>query len=564
MVAGLGLLVLVVVAWIGLYLAAGPGIARGTTVRGVNIGGLAGDQAAAILTRELRADTRRPIPVRVAGAHAVVHPGRAGLSFDVDATLSAARARGWNPVHLLRAVFGGHEVAPVVAVDRARLRVAVDRLAVKLHRDRVEGSVRFGRDGAVKPVLPVEGLDLVRRDSVDVLARTYLSAPYLDHGTPVSLPATTSRPKVSRAEVVRVAEQVATPATASGFTLVVAGRPVAVTPRAIAAALTFEPDGNASLAAHLDGAALHAAIGAPLAALETPAADATFRIVRGKPTVVPSRPGTEVLPATLSAAVLPVLTESGAARTATVPLEVSEPRVSTATAKGLGVTELVSTFTTYYPTDFAPRLTNIHRAADLMDRTLVLPGKMFSLNQAVGERTKERGFAAGFIIDNGQLGVDLGGGVSQLATTTFNAAYFAGLELVEHHPHSFYISRYPEGREATVAWGFKDLRFRNDSPDGIFVTTSWTSGSVTVNIYGTKRYRIESVKGPRSDVKPFQVVKDPRPEGVTPGDCVATQGVPGFRVVVTREFFQGGTQVRAEKLRTKYAPENEVRCGSGP
>jgi vancomycin resistance protein YoaR len=196
-----------------------------------------------------------------------------------------------------------------------------------------------------------------------------------------------------------------------------------------------------------------------------------------------------------------------------------------------------------------------------MDRTLVLPGKEFSLNRAVGERTEERGFAAGFIIDDGQLAVDFGGGVSQLATTTFNAAYFAGLDLVEHHAHSFYISRYPEGREATVAWGFKDLRFRNDSPQGIFVTTSWTTGSVTVRIYGTKRFRIESVKGPRFDVKPFKVVHDPRPEGVDPGDCVATEGVPGFRVVVTRQFFQGGTQVRSEKFRTKYAPENEVRCG---
>ena len=220
----------------------------------------------------------------------------------------------------------------------------------------------------------------------------------------------------------------------------------------------------------------------------------------------------------------------------------------------------MSSFTTYYPSDFPPRLQNIHRAADLMDRTLVLPGKVFSLNRTVGERTEARGFAAGFIINNGKLEVDFGGGVSQLTTTVFNAAYFAGLEIVEHHPHSFYISRYPEGREATVAWGFKDLRFRNDSPHGVFVTTSYTDSSVTVNVYGTKRYRIESVKGARYAVKPFQVVDDPRPEGTDQGGCVATEGVPGFKVVVNRLFFQGGTQVRTEEFRTAYAPENEVRC----
>jgi vancomycin resistance protein YoaR len=560
LVAGLGVLGLVVVAWPGLYLAAGSGIARGTTVRGVDIGGQSRSQAAVTLTKALRADAHQGIPVTAGGVHGVVHPARSGLSFDVDATLAAARARSWNPVHLLRAVTGGEEVRPAVSVDRGRLRAAVDRLADRVDRDRVEGSVRFGRAGAVKQVLPVPGLTLVRRDSVAALVEAYLRAPYLDDGTPVPLPATTSRPEVSRTEVRRAADEVATPATASDLTLVVAGTPVTVTPAALAAALTFAPDGKGGLAPRLDGAALHTAIGEPLAAVETPAVDASFRIRSGTPTVVPARSGREVLPATLSAAVLPALARTGAGRTVTVPLEVSEPEVTTEVAQGLGVVERVATYTTYYPSDFPPRLTNIHRAADLMDHTLVLPGRVFSLNRAVGERTEARGFAAGFIINNGQLEVDLGGGVSQLATTTFNAAYFAGLDLVEHHAHSFYISRYPEGRDATIAWGFKDLRFRNDSGKGVFITTSYTNSSVTVTIYGTKRFRIESVKGPRFDVKPFKVVDDQRPAGTEKGDCVATEGVPGFRVVVTRKFFQDGQQVRTDRLRTKYAPENEVRC----
>jgi len=232
------------------------------------------------------------------------------------------------------------------------------------------------------------------------------------------------------------------------------------------------------------------------------------------------------------------------------------------------VVEKVSEYTTYYPSDFPGRLTNIHRAADLMDGTLVLPGDVFSFNDTVGERTAERGFAAGFIIEDGRLEVDFGGGVSQLATTTFNAAFFAGLEIVEHNPHSFYISRYPEGRESTIAWGVKDLRFRNDSDHGVFVTTSWTDSSVTVRIWGTKRYRVESVTSERYDVKPFEVVHDPRPPGVEPGTCVATEGVPGFRVRVTRELYEpgrGGSLVGSEVFRTTYDPEHEVVCGSsGP
>jgi vancomycin resistance protein YoaR len=561
---GGGLVGLAAVAWVGLYVAAGSGIAKGTTVLGVPIGGQSRSQAAATLERELRDESRAPIPVRADDARAELRPARSGLSLDVQATVAAAGARSWNPLHLLGSFFGDQEVDPVPAVDRDALRTAVDKLAQRVDRPQVEGSIRLGAAGKVTPVRPVEGLRLRRDRTADALVEGYLGD-YLRGGARVALPTVLDHPDVSAAALTRAAEDVAVPATAADVSVTVEGVQAVLSPRDIAAALTFESDGKGALRPVLDGEALHAAIADDLVDVEDPATDATFRIRDGTPVVVPSEQGREVLPETLAAAVLPVLTESGAARAVTVPLEPSEPEVTTETAQGLGVVERVATFTTYYPSDFAPRLQNIHHAADLMNRTLVLPGKVFSLNRAVGERTEARGFAAGYIINNGKLEVDYGGGVSQLATTTFNAAYFAGLQIVEHNPHSFYISRYPEGRESTVAWGFKDLRFRNDSPHGVFITTSYTSGSVTVNVYGTKRYRIESVKGPRYDVTPFKVVYDPRPPGTTPGTCVASSGVPGFRVVVTRVFYEHGQRVRSEEFRTRYAPENEVRCGSsGP
>jgi vancomycin resistance protein YoaR len=559
-----GLVGVAAVAWVGLYVTAGSGIAKGTTVLGVPIGGQSPAQAAATLERELGDEARAPIPVRADDAQAEVRPARAGLSLDVEATVAAAGARSWNPLDLVDALAGGDEVAPVPAVDRAALASAVDRLAARVDRPRVEGAIRLGATGKVTPVRPVDGLRLRRDRAADALVASYLGD-YLHHGARVVLPTAVDRTDVSAQALTRAAEEVATPATSADVTVNVEGAQAVLTPRDIAAALTFESDGKGALRPVLDGEALHAAVADDLADVEDPATDASFRITNGTPVVVPSQQGREVLPDTLAASVLPVLTETGAARAVTVPLEPSDPEVTTETAQGLGVVERVASFTTYYPTDFPPRLQNIHHAADLMDNTLLLPGKVFSLNKAVGERTAERGFAAGFIINNGKLEVDYGGGVSQLATTTFNAAYFAGLQIVEHNPHSFYISRYPEGRESTIAWGYKDMRFRNDSPHGIFITTSWTSGSVTVTIYGTKRYRIESVKGPRYDVKPFSVVYDPRPPGTTPGTCVATEGVPGFRVVVTRIFYQHGQRLKNEEFRTRYAPENEVRCGSsGP
>src|SRR5207248_495745 len=116
------------------------------------------------------------------------------------------------------------------------------------------------------------------------------------------------------------------------------------------------------------------------------------------------------------------------------------------------VKEQVSTFTTRYIAG-QPRVTNIHRIADLVKGTVILPGETFSLNRAVGERTLAKGFVVDHQInEDGKFDDAVGGGISQFATTTFNAAFFGGLDFGEYQSHSIYISRYPFGREATVSW----------------------------------------------------------------------------------------------------------------
>ena len=109
----------------------------------------------------------------------------------------------------------------------------------------------------------------------------------------------------------------------------------------------------------------------------------------------------------------------------------------------------MSSFTTHHPAG-QPRVKNIHRIADLLQNTVILPGERFSLNEKVGPRTKAGGFVKAPVIYEGEFTEDIGGGVSQFATTFFNAAFFGGYELVTHKAHTYYISRYPQGREATV------------------------------------------------------------------------------------------------------------------
>ena len=548
-----------VLLWLVAYLVAGDGVPRGTTVLGVPIGGMSPQRAEATLTRELADEATAPLRAQVGDETFDIDPATAGLALDAAATVDAAGERTWNPIALVAGLLGSGELDPSVSVDGGKLAAAVASMAAQIDGMPVEGSVHFDGDQVV-PVEPQQGQTIDRAGAAEEIG-----AAYLREQGPVELTAEIVEPEVGLAEVERAVLEFAEPAMSGPVELLVDGKSVVVPPRLIGPALTMVANDANRLEPVMDGETLKASLAEELGRFDRKARDATFRIAGGRPRVVPARTGQTVDPEQLSLAVLPALTLEGAARTASLSLLEVEPKLSTAQARALGVKQLVAEYTTYYPSDFAPRLTNIHRAADLMDDTLVMPGKVFSLNKEVGERTRARGFAQGYVISGGRLQVDYGGGVSQLATTVFNAAFFAGLEDVEHHPHSFYISRYPEGREATVAWGAKDLRFRNDTDTGIFITTGYTNSSVSVRIWGTKIYTVGTSKSGRYKIKPFRTVYNPKPSGTSPGDCVRQPGVVGFNVDVTRTLSRGGQQVRKENLHTVYQPEARIICGaSGP
>ena len=173
--------------------------------------------------------------------------------------------------------------------------------------------------------------------------------------------------------------------------------------------------------------------------------------------------------------------------------------------------------------------------ADAVDGTVVWPGETFSLNEHVGQRTTEKGYVPAPMILRGELVDDVGGGVSQFATTFYNAVFFGCYEDVEHTPHSYYFSRYPEGREATISWTFPDLKFRNDTNAVVVIDTSYTSSSITVSFLGNNGGRTcESRTSERfNPTEPaVEYVSD---GGLNPGTEIVDQsGWGGFSVTITR------------------------------
>ena len=198
---------------------------------------------------------------------------------------------------------------------------------------------------------------------------------------------------------------------------------------------------------------------------------------------------------------------------------------------------------------------NIRRVAEMVDGAIILPGETFSLNGHTGPRGKEQGFVESGIIIDGQAGEAVGGGISQFATTLYNASYFAGMEDVAHTPHSYYISRYPAGREATVFEGAIDLQFKNPFDTPVLIEASAGSDSVTVRMRGVKQVEVESIAGSRTSPTKPEVRKGK-------GDkCIPSSGAPGFTVTDTRVIKDlRGKEIKRETQTTVYDPQPIVRC----
>jgi vancomycin resistance protein YoaR len=312
---------------------------------------------------------------------------------------------------------------------------------------------------------------------------------------------------------------------------------------------------DGSLAVTLDARGLEAALRARLGRFERAPRDAGFVPAGERVRITPSRPGRALDGKAIGASLL----RNARAQAHLARFRVSQPALTTERARTLGIEQKISEFTTYHSC-CAPRVNNIHRGADIIDGTVVLPGKSFDLNQVMGQRTEARGFLAAPQIFNGRLEDAVGGGVSQIATTMYNAAFFGGMQIVAHQPHEFYISRYPMGREATVSWGGPELIWRNDWPAAVLVNMTYTDTSVTVRLYSSKLGRkVTSVTGtpccyeaPRT----ITVSNSSLPAGTT--STVQSAGPSGFTISYTRKVFRNGKLKRNERYTWRYKPENAI------
>ncbi|MGQ0626366.1 MAG: VanW family protein [Sporichthyaceae bacterium] len=545
------LLAVVVTGFAVLYgaavaLSAGE-VPAGTRVLGVDIGGLSASAATARLTQTMPTLTPPQITITADGEQFARSTSDLGLGVDSAATAERAR-EGWaTPVRAIGSLLGiGRDVEPVLAVDTRKLRPSLADIATAVRAPMTEGALSFA-GGLVSAINPVPG-----RSMDTTAAEEAVTAAFLAGRGAVEASMREEIPQVSAEAVARALTDFGQRAVSAPVTITVAKDSVELAPKRFGSYLSTAPvDGALTLVVDTEG--LLESLQEQLDTVGRPARDASFEIVDGKPKIKPSKPGIELDPGVVAAALKDTLLGTGL-RIVDAGARSAEPEFSTADAQALNIKEKLGSFETFYP--FAAyRVTNIGRAARLINGSVLEPGDIWSLNETVGERTVKNGFVRGFIIKAGKFIEDLGGGVSQSATTTYNAAFFAGLKDVEHHPHSLYIGRYPAGREATVAFGSKDLRFENDSGNGVYIQAEHRVGAIEVTMWGTKLYdEIRSVSSLRSNiVKPEEIESDD-PE------CMTQLPVDGFDITVTRIFEKKGKEVKRDSSFTRYQPTDKITC----
>lgn len=534
------------VALMGYALWLGPGIPRGTSVDGVAVGGLTPAAAEKRLANAL-ADRIGPVQITAPRGQSIeLAPRKHGITIDAAATIEALPRRRVDPLWLVRHLFTGGDHHAIVSVDRSALSAGLLPLSLKVTTPAIEGDIVF-RGTLPRPVEPKTGTMLDIETLAQAISRDLLTGRSTFPVAVVPAPI-----RVNQAAVADAISRFAEPAMSGPITLTIDGNPVSVTPSMLALSLDFRPQGNALVPVVIKDA-LVGALGEAWAQWTVPARSATFTTVSGKVTVVPSTTGRDVPEESLSNALVAAMVRPEGERTAAVSTVEVEPELTTQAAVDLDLRERIGHFETLFPWTWY-RAHNIHRAADILNGTIINPGEVFSLNGTLGQRTQANGFVEGVVISGGRLSMEFGGGVSQVATTTWNAAWFAGLELLQHKPHSFYISRYPVGRESTVSWPNVDVKFRNDTEKAILITTSYYSNRISVSIYGTRKYEVETITGPRTNPTTFKTYDD---DSTT---CITQDGVSGFSIEVTRILKQGGVEVSRKVYRTRYLPEDRVRC----
>jgi len=532
-------------------------VMRGIEVAGVSFTGLErADAENAVLTVE-DALAKSPQPVRVNGRLLDLSPDKVGFRLDVDRTfsraLSAGRDKGVARDFLawLSRLREPQRVAAEGTLDKALALATLDEWEQKMVDVPFAGGVEI-EGGKVRGVEPRAGHVIDREAAITALeqhlgndAREVVEVPLVPKDAfrvAGAVADAEKRAKQFLSGKVTLLAQGDVSISFDETELARAFRSRQPTPADPQVVLSFDPRTIDEMLADL-----RTKLGAK-------PEDARFFVDDDdRVRIVPSRAGTALDASAVAEALLQAVAAPG--RVGQIPVRRGEqPKVKTEDLEALRIDAVVGEFTTHHAC-CQPRVDNIHRIADLLRGVVVKPGETFSVNDFIGPRDAKHGFKPAPTIEEGEMVDSPGGGVSQFATTMFNALFLGGYDILERQPHSYYFSRYPMGRDATLSYPKPDLAFKNDTKAGALIWTSYTDTSITVKVFGAKSERKVTFKvSPQEDVQKPPIEYIPDITQSPDKEKVKEPGQIGWTVHVTREVrFSDGTK-KDENRKVVYKP----------
>jgi len=553
---GLACLPLLLFALSFARFASSQNIIGGLSMAGVPLGGVPAAEAKRRLAERAQKLASEKLQLELSGKTAVVPVADLGLDLSVEVSvtraLGVARNAGTlsNALRYLRSL-GGAEVLPaVVRMDRARFAAALGEAESELVEDlpRLGSIVIEGANARAVPAAPGRKImldaALAACAGAVALGQTGKAVALQVHSvTPVLAPGTLER-----------ALALATRALSRPVTLETDGRRLEVAPAQLGELLLSRIQGQ-EVELALEPGRLDTWLATQRARLEAPAREASFEVsANDEIRVVPGEAGVQLR----SEDVAKALWAAAQTDEHRGPLPLSReplPARSSEQAEKLGIRRLVGSFTTRHPC-CQSRVDNIHRIATLLDGLVVEPGQTVSINAVVGPRTQKNGFVLAPSIEDGEMVDTVGGGVSQFATTIFNALFHAGYDIIERQPHTYWFPRYPMGHDATLGFPRPDIVFKNDSAAGLLVKTSFTKTTITVKLYGDVGGRRVSsgVSERREIVKPTLELL-PNRDVLPDEEEVKEGGMIGWSVIASRTVTFADGSKKEEKRKVTYKPK---------
>lgn len=535
-------------------------VRSGVKAGSLELGGLNREQSRKLLTERAQQLQSDPVELYADKHRFSVSPSEVSFSPSVDRTLQDAMdvgregnffVRTW---HRLRALFASTDVGWASSIDRSAAQPLVKDWAAQIDTEGHEAGIE-ARGATLVPVGAVAGRRLDQEGAIRSIVGALESWPRES----AELPMTVRNRRTTQEDAEAAAETANRWASASITVRAPDGSTQYLSRAEIASMLEAVPRKRGSdwtLRVRFSPDKVEEELGEPMRAFEKQPRSASFAVGGSSVSVVAGEDG-RTFDAEETARRLAVVAARTGSRTATAAFTAVEPDLTTKEAQDLRITELVSSFSTRHPC-CQPRVTNIHKIADAVDGTIVRPGATFSLNHHVGPRTTQKGYVLAPMIFDGEFRDDVGGGVSQFATTMFNAIFFGGYKFESYKAHSYYISRYPAGREATISWPHPDLRFTNNSSSGILIKAHYSSTSITVSFYGDKEgRRVSAEAGERTNFTEPAEQRKANP-ALPPGqERVAQEGAQGFDIVVVRVINRNGDETR-QRMFTRYKAQPRI------